>query len=140
MNSAHRHFIGYIFLSSSPSWQSGSGSIMIPLVNMRSDYQFRIFHWIESEINRDKTNHGNDLLPRTKQLLTQSGPVSFEPGWGHDQVHLALMGGDGEMRVMFVTHDGKERICVIRRPMTALGGGILSLFTMPWRSWHQGRS
>ncbi|KAL1551110.1 putative inactive purple acid phosphatase 9 [Salvia divinorum] len=107
-NSAHRHFIGYIFLSSSPGWQSGSGSITIPLVNMRSDYQFRIFHWTESEISPDKTDHDHNPLPRTKHLLAQSDPVSFEPGRGPEQVHLALTDGDGEMRVMFVTHDGKE--------------------------------
>ncbi|KAG6426218.1 hypothetical protein SASPL_110438 [Salvia splendens] len=101
VNSGHRHFIGYIFLSSSPGWQSGSGSITIPLVNMRSDYQFRIFH-------PDKTDHDHNLLPRTTHLLAKSDPVTFEPGRGPEQVHLALTGGDREMRVMFVTHDGNE--------------------------------
>lgn len=109
-NSAHRHFIGYIFLSSSPGWQSGSGSITIPLVNMRSDYQFRIFHWTESEIDPKKQDHDHNPLPRTKHLLAQSDLVSFEPGRGPEQVHLALTGRDGEMRVMFVTHDGKKSV------------------------------
>ena len=75
---------------------------------MRSDYQFRIFHWTESKINPDKMDHDHNPLPRTKHLLAQSDPVTFEPGRGPEQVHLALTDGDGEMRVMFVTHDGKE--------------------------------
>ncbi|KAG8366429.1 hypothetical protein BUALT_Bualt17G0078700 [Buddleja alternifolia] len=107
-NSSHKDFIGYIFLSSSPEWRSGSGSITIPLINLRSDYQFRIFHWVESEINPKKQDHDHNPLPGTKHLLAESESIRFEPGRGPEQVHLALTGRVGEMRVMFVTHDGKE--------------------------------
>ncbi|KAK6133881.1 hypothetical protein DH2020_032371 [Rehmannia glutinosa] len=107
-NSSHQDFIGYIFLSSVPEWQSGSGSITIPLINLRSDYQFRIFHWTESEINPKKQDHDHNPLPQTRHLLAESETVRFEPGRGPEQVHLALTGRAGEMRVMFVTHDGKE--------------------------------
>ncbi|KAK4430061.1 putative inactive purple acid phosphatase 2 [Sesamum alatum] len=107
-NSSHPDFIGYVFLSTSPEWKSGSGSITIPLINLRSDYQFRIFHWTESEINPKKQDHDHNPLPRTKHLLAESETVLFEQGRGPEQVHLALTGHPGEMRVMFVTHDGKE--------------------------------
>ncbi|KAL0363870.1 UNVERIFIED_CONTAM: putative inactive purple acid phosphatase 9 [Sesamum angustifolium] len=107
-NSSHPDFIGYVFLSKSPEWKSGSGSIRIPLINLRSDYQFRIFHWKESEINPKKQDHDHNPLPRTKHLLAESETVVFEPGRGPEQVHLALTGQAGEMRVMFVTHDGKR--------------------------------
>ncbi|KAL3631217.1 prolyl aminopeptidase [Castilleja foliolosa] len=107
-NSSHKDFIGYIFLSSSTGWKSGSGSTTIPLINLRSDYQFRIFHWTESEINPKKQDHDHNPLPGTKHLLAESETVRFKPGHGPEQVHLALTGRDGEMRVMFVTHDGKE--------------------------------
>lgn len=38
----------------------------------------------------------------------QSETVRFESGRGPEQVHLALTGRDGEMRIMFVTHDGND--------------------------------
>ncbi|XP_073054996.1 probable inactive purple acid phosphatase 2 [Primulina eburnea] len=107
-NSSNDNFIGYVFLSSSPGWESGSGSITIPLVNLRSDYQFRIFHWDTSEINPKKHDHDHNPIPSTRHLLAQSELVSFEHGRGPEQVHLALTGRVGEMRVLFVTHDGKE--------------------------------
>ncbi|XP_051122030.1 probable inactive purple acid phosphatase 2 [Andrographis paniculata] len=107
-NSSHHHFIGYLFLSSSPDWKSGSGSITIPLINLRSDYQFRIFHWIQSEVNPKKQDDDHNPLPGTKHLLAESETVAFEPGRGPEQVHLALTGRPAEMRVMFVTQDGNQ--------------------------------
>jgi hypothetical protein len=47
-------------------------------------------------------------LPGTKHLLAASKEVQFESGRGPEQVHLALTGKEDEMRVMFVTHDGKK--------------------------------
>ncbi|XP_027097832.1 probable inactive purple acid phosphatase 2 [Coffea arabica] len=107
--SSNDNFIGYIFLSTSPGWESGSGSISIPLVNLRSEYQFRIFRWIQSEItNATRFDNDHNPLPGTEHKLVESGEVGFEPGRGPEQVHLALTGRVGEMRVMFVTHDGKD--------------------------------
>lgn len=107
-NSLHDNFIGYIFLSSTPEWESGSGSISIPLVNLRSGYQFRIFRWTEAEVIPDLVDHDHNPLPQTKHLLAESEEIGFEPGRGPEQVHLALTGREDEMRVMFVTPDGKE--------------------------------
>lgn len=47
-------------------------------------------------------------MPGTAHLLAESEEVGFESGRGPEQVHLALTGREREMRVMFVTHDGKE--------------------------------
>ncbi|KAI7995996.1 putative inactive purple acid phosphatase 2 [Camellia lanceoleosa] len=107
-NSSSSDFVGYLFLSTSPTWQSGSGSITIPLVNLRSNYHFRIFRWTESEINPKRKDHDNNPLPGTKHLLAQSAELGFEPGRGPEQVHLAFTGREDEMRVMFVSQDGKE--------------------------------
>nr|GMD00396.1 probable inactive purple acid phosphatase 2 [Ipomoea batatas] len=106
--SSNRYFIGYFFLSSSPEWESGSGSISFPLINLRSKFQFRIFRWTESEINPKHQDHDQNPLPGTKHLLARSEEIGFEPGRGPEQVHLAVTGREGEMRVMFVTADGKE--------------------------------
>ncbi|KAL0385989.1 UNVERIFIED_CONTAM: putative inactive purple acid phosphatase 2 [Sesamum radiatum] len=130
-NSSHPDFIGYVFLSKSPEWKSGSGSITIPLINLRSDYQFRIFHWTESEINPKKQDHDHNPLPRTKHLLAESETVLFEPGRGPEQVHLALTGQAGEMRVMFVTHDGKDsfvRYGLTRNKMVKVVGTRVSRY------------
>ncbi|GAA0165530.1 phosphatase [Lithospermum erythrorhizon] len=107
-NSSHSSFIGYLFLSSSPEWESGSGSISIPLINLRSRYQFRIFHWPESEVNKHHTDHDKNPIPGTKHLLVESEEVGFQLNQGPEQVHLALTGRAGEMRVMFVSDDGRE--------------------------------
>uniref|UniRef100_A0A5B6ZW62 Purple acid phosphatase n=1 Tax=Davidia involucrata TaxID=16924 RepID=A0A5B6ZW62_DAVIN len=107
-NSSSDDFIGYIFTSSSPTWQSGSGSISIPLVNLRSNYEFRIFRWTESEVDPSRQDQDHNPLPGTKHLLAKSGELGFDPGRGPEQVHLAFTDHEDEMRVMFVTHDGKE--------------------------------
>lgn len=107
-SSSPKDFIGYFFLSSSPGWESGSGSISLPLVNLRSEYQFRIFRWLESEINPKHQDHDHNPLPGTKHLLVESEKIGFETGRGPEQIHLAYTGQVDEMRVMFVTPDGKE--------------------------------
>ncbi|KAJ6718360.1 INACTIVE PURPLE ACID PHOSPHATASE 9-RELATED [Salix purpurea] len=108
-DSPHDHFIGYKFLSSSPSWKSGSGSISLPITNLRSNYSFRIFHWTESEINPKLHDHDHNPLPGTAHLLAESDVVVFEPGHGPEQIHLAYTDVEDEMRVMFVVGDGEER-------------------------------
>nr|XP_043626707.1 probable inactive purple acid phosphatase 2 [Erigeron canadensis] len=108
--SSLRNYIGYLYLNTSPTWQSGSGSITIPLINLRSKYKFRIFRWSESEIIPTRMDHDHNPLPQPKHLLAETEEFGFGSGHGPDQVHLALTGGVGEMRVMFISGDGKERV------------------------------
>ncbi|KAG8661664.1 probable inactive purple acid phosphatase 2 [Manihot esculenta] len=108
-DSRHDHFIGYKFLSSSPTWESGSGSISIPIINLRSNYSFRIFRWIESEINPKRHDHDQNPLPGTVHLVAESEQVGFDAGHGPEQIHLAYTDSEDEMRVMFVVGDKEER-------------------------------
>ncbi|KAM2439662.1 hypothetical protein EV2_021383 [Malus domestica] len=106
-SSHHDNFIGYKFLSSAPTWKSGSGSISLPLVNLRFNYSFRIFRWNESEVDPNHLDQDHNLLPGTAHLLaTSDNELSFKSGRVPDQIHLAYTDGDDEMRVMFVTLDG----------------------------------
>ncbi|XP_047319935.1 probable inactive purple acid phosphatase 2 [Impatiens glandulifera] len=109
-DSPSNHFIGYVFLSTSPTWQSGSGSLNISLVNLRSNYKFRIYRWTQSEVNPDHQDHDHNPIPGTKHLLAESSELGFEKGRGPEQIHIALTDKDDEMRVMFVTADGKDNI------------------------------
>lgn len=109
-SSHHDNFIGYKFLSSSPTWKSGSGSISLPLVNLRSNYSFRIFRWTEAEVDRNHLDEDHNPLPGTAHLLaTSDDELTFESGRGPDQIHLSYTDADDEMRVMFVTSDAGER-------------------------------
>ncbi|XP_031492308.1 probable inactive purple acid phosphatase 2 [Nymphaea colorata] len=105
-SSDHKNFIGYVFLSSSPNWKSGSGFIDLPLLNLRSSYQFRIFNWNESEINKKHRDHDQNPLPGTRHLLATSEEVSFANYNDPAQIHLAFGSNDDEMRVLFITRDG----------------------------------
>lgn len=107
-NSTHDNYIGYLFLSKSPSWQSGSGSLSLPLINLRSNYSFRIFRWTQSEINPKRQDHDHNPLPQTRNLLGFSEEVSFNSGRGPEQIHLAFADEEDAMRVMYVTRDPKE--------------------------------
>ncbi|KAM1865971.1 hypothetical protein ACFX13_008885 [Malus domestica] len=106
-SSHHDNFIGYKFLSSAPTWKSGSGSISLPLVNLRFNYSFRIFRWNKSEVDPNHLDQNHKPLPDTAHLLaTSDDELSFESGRVLDQIHLAYTDGDDEMRVMFMTPDG----------------------------------
>lgn len=117
-NSSIRNYIGYLYLNTSKNWESGSGSITIPLINLRSGYKVRIFRWFESEIDPTRHDHDNNPLPQPKHLLAETEEFGFGSGYGlgdgsghgPDQVHLALTGGKGEMRVMFLSGDGRESV------------------------------
>ncbi|KAM1210823.1 hypothetical protein PS2_002619 [Malus domestica] len=106
-SSHHENFIDYKFLSSAPTWKSGSDSISLPLVNLRFNYSFRIFHWNESEIDPNHLNQDHNPLPSIAHLLaTSNDKLSFKSGRVSNQIYLAYTDGDDEMRVMFVTPDG----------------------------------
>lgn len=108
-DSSHDHFIGYVFLSSSPTWRSGSGSVSLPLVNLRSNYSFRIFHWTKSEVDPKRQDQDHKPLPGTAHLLAESVGVGFVPGRGPEQIHLAFTEKEDEMRVMFLTERGEDK-------------------------------
>ena len=108
-DSDHENFIGYVFLNSSATWQSGSGSISLPLINLRSNYSFRVFRWVESEVNPKKHDHDNNPLPGTAHLLAKSVEVGFGSSRMPEQIHLGFTENVNEMRVMFLTGDPKER-------------------------------
>ncbi|RZC82995.1 hypothetical protein C5167_045782 [Papaver somniferum] len=107
-NSSHNKWIGYVFLSSCKNWKSGSCSIDLPLVNLRSNYEFRIFRWTDDEVDKEKVDHDHNPLPGTKHFLGKSEELGLEIGNGPQQIHLAFTDNEDEMRVMFITGDGKE--------------------------------
>ncbi|KAL9226167.1 hypothetical protein vseg_002009 [Gypsophila vaccaria] len=108
--SPDQQFIGYIFLNTSPTWETGGGSLTFPLVNLRSGYQFRTFRWSHSTVGPAELDHDHNLLPQASELLAESGEVGFRTPNGPEQAHLGFTEQEGEMRVVFVAGDGGERV------------------------------
>lgn len=107
-NSSDSDFIGYVFLSSCPTWRSGSGAIRLPLVDLRSNYAFRIFRWSDNEVDRSRLDEDHNPIPGTEHRLAVSEELRFEVA-GPQQIHLSFTSEKDEMRVLFVTADGAER-------------------------------
>ncbi|RXH75055.1 hypothetical protein DVH24_029776 [Malus domestica] len=61
-----------MFFSSAPTWKSGSGSISLPLVNLRFNYSFWIFRWNESKVDSNHLDQDHNPLPGTAHLLATS--------------------------------------------------------------------
>lgn len=59
-------------------------------------------------MNATRFDNDHNPLPGTGHLLVESDEIGFQLGRGPEQVHLALTGRVHEVRVMFVTHDGKN--------------------------------
>ncbi|KAI0527249.1 hypothetical protein KFK09_002848 [Dendrobium nobile] len=97
-DSANDNFIGYLFLNSSPSWPSGTRELRIPLVNLRSNYTFRLFRWKPEEVNYHHRDHDHNPLPGMQHRLAESEEVGFEGAYASDQVHLAFTDKEDEMR------------------------------------------
>jgi hypothetical protein len=108
-DSDHQNFIGWIALSSSQGWESGSGSVDIPLVNMRTPYQFRLFSGKHINVS-DGTpvDEDGDPIPSTDLLLAATVSIQFTNYNEPTQIHLALTSSPKEMRVMFVTRESIE--------------------------------
>ncbi|MQM19193.1 hypothetical protein Taro_052192 [Colocasia esculenta] len=107
-NSSHSDFIGYLFLSTSASWRSGSGWIDLPLVNLRSNYAFRIFRWTRDEVDKTRLDQDKNPLPGTQHLLATSAELGFAAPRAAEQIHLSFTNREDEMRVIFITGDGAE--------------------------------
>ncbi|XP_028803632.1 probable inactive purple acid phosphatase 2 [Neltuma alba] len=107
-DSPNDQFIGYVFLSKSPTWKAGLGSVSLPLVNLRSSYSFRIFRWTRSEVDPTHLDEDHNPLPGTAHLLASSEVVSFQSGRGPEQIHLSFTDNDDEMRVVYITKDARE--------------------------------
>eukprot|EP00268_Persea_americana_P063700 TRINITY_DN8292_c0_g2_i1.p1 TRINITY_DN8292_c0_g2~~TRINITY_DN8292_c0_g2_i1.p1 ORF type:complete len:642 (-),score=83.02 TRINITY_DN8292_c0_g2_i1:437-2362(-) len=107
-NSSDSDFIGYIFLSASPTWRTGSGSLTLPLVDLRSNYAFRIFRWTDNDVDWSRLDEDHNPLPGTERRLALSEVLRFG-AMGPQQIHLSFTSEEDEMRVLFVTADGAER-------------------------------
>ncbi|RWR73001.1 Phosphoesterase domain-containing protein [Cinnamomum micranthum f. kanehirae] len=104
-NSPDSDYIGYIFLSSCHTWQSGSCNLTLPLADLRSNYAFRIFRWS----NSPRLDKHHNPLPGTEHRLAVSEELRFEVT-GPQQIHLSFTSREDEIRVLFVTADnGSER-------------------------------
>lgn len=110
-DSDHENYIGWIALASSPGWDSGSGSVDIPLVNMRTPYQFRLFSGQEINVSESTpVDEDGDPLPSTDTFLASSVSIQFANYNEPTQIHLALTSDPKEMRVMFVTRDAIQAV------------------------------
>ncbi|XP_073391958.1 probable inactive purple acid phosphatase 2 isoform X2 [Physcomitrium patens] len=118
--SANDQYIGFIILSTCPTWSRGAGSMKIPLVNMRGPYNFRIFRGISVTLNATSSRNVNrsnnrstttaldkegNPLPDVSTLLAISQDIHFSNYNEPTQIHLALTSNETAVRVMFVTKD-----------------------------------
>ncbi|KAK9750696.1 hypothetical protein RND81_02G214500 [Saponaria officinalis] len=109
-NSSNPQFIGYFFLNSSSTWETGGGSLTFLLINLRGPYQFRVFH--PDLVGPKKVHHDHDQnpLPQTDHMLVESEEVGFVNPSGPEQAHLGFTDREDEMRVVFVAGDGSQRV------------------------------
>lgn len=115
-------YIGYILLSTCPTWTTGTCSLNIPLINMRSSYKFRIFKGVFVNLttnlnvtkNNSKFGNLNDIisldkegnpLPSILKQLAVSAVIHFYNYNEPTQIHLALTSKEDAIRVMFITRD-----------------------------------
>ncbi|EGC32331.1 hypothetical protein DICPUDRAFT_38536 [Dictyostelium purpureum] len=98
-NASATHPNGYIQVSQSPSWKTGSGSLSIPLLNVREDYLFRLWSPVVNSTSPVLKIFTNISLT----VIATSPPVIFnnpnEPG----KSYLSLTNNTDEMRLMWVS-------------------------------------
>ncbi|KAJ7518829.1 hypothetical protein O6H91_20G010200 [Diphasiastrum complanatum] len=100
------HYIGYLLLSSCISWTEGTCSLEVPLVNMRSGYQFRLYHGVPVNISENTLlDEDGNPLPSTATQLAVSKNVDFFNSNEPTQIHLSPTSSAQEMRVLFVIKD-----------------------------------
>eukprot|EP01118_Nematostelium_gracile_P011152 TRINITY_DN391_c0_g1_i1.p1 TRINITY_DN391_c0_g1~~TRINITY_DN391_c0_g1_i1.p1 ORF type:complete len:546 (-),score=112.39 TRINITY_DN391_c0_g1_i1:21-1658(-) len=86
-NSDDEGFIGYLSSNQSVGWQSGTGSVVFELMNMRQPYQFRYI--------RENITTGANITLATSNFVNVSADVPM-------QIHLQFTEDPMEMRVMWV--------------------------------------
>lgn len=94
------HWIGWLNLTSTDSWHTGSGTLNITMRDLRSDLQFRLF--------KAPPDAPSPLEPHT--LPIPAGPpeavsavVTFAGSGRPQQLHLAMTSAASEMRIMWTT-------------------------------------
>jgi len=105
--------MGWRNVTDSPSWQTGSGSISLPLVNMRTDYRFAYVSgtqsskWGELLDLLDNTNTASrERAPNAWQdlpIIATSNNVTFESADEPLQGHIAYPNDPTQMRVQWTS-------------------------------------
>eukprot|EP01132_Coremiostelium_polycephalum_P000616 gene616-765_t len=88
---------GYISLSNSTTWKQGLGSISFPLLNVRSDYIFRIWTPGTTQPTISITTNVTLSIAATSNVVTFQNPN--EPG----KAYLSMTNDTSEMRLNFVS-------------------------------------
>eukprot|EP00160_Parvularia_atlantis_P016812 Unigene5513_Nuclearia_a/m.16872 Unigene5513_Nuclearia_a/g.16872 ORF Unigene5513_Nuclearia_a/g.16872 Unigene5513_Nuclearia_a/m.16872 type:complete len:592 (-) Unigene5513_Nuclearia_a:51-1826(-) len=85
----NQQYVDFLYVSESPTWASGNGSLAFSMINLRRTVHFRYFQY-----------KGNDAY----QLVARSNALAFANVNEPLQGHLALTDNIDEMRVMFTTN------------------------------------
>jgi hypothetical protein len=98
-DSKEENYIGWLPLTKSSSWESGFGNLVLPLLNTRSNYLLRLWHY--------DSNTQQTAVVATSPVLTFKNPN--EP----TNAHLALTQNPSEMRVMWTTRDPLDSVVYV---------------------------
>ncbi|KAM9958260.1 hypothetical protein ACTFIW_001121 [Dictyostelium discoideum] len=117
------HPWGYIKLSQSSSWKSGSGSVSLPLLNVRSDYIFRIW----SPVVNSSSPILNIFPNVTLTLLATSTAVTFKNPNAPDKSSLAFTNSTSEMRLMWISGTNDSPICYYSSDPNSLSNSVTGI-------------
>ncbi|EGG23403.1 hypothetical protein DFA_05535 [Cavenderia fasciculata] len=88
--------IGFLMMSNATSWKQGYGSVSVPLVNVRSEYVFRV--WTPGNSTGSMKIKGLNFT-----TVATSNQVTFENLNEPSKAYLSLTNITSEMRLMFVS-------------------------------------
>ncbi|GAM20511.1 hypothetical protein SAMD00019534_036860 [Acytostelium subglobosum LB1] len=88
--------IGYVKMTTSSTWAKGFGSVTVPLVNTRAEYNFRV--WVPGTKAPTMKVAG-----KTLELAATSNGVNFENPNAPGKVYLAHCNYTSEMRVVWIS-------------------------------------
>lgn len=102
-------YIGWIYLSNAATYTQGFGELVVPnLVNMRTDYSFRVWTCNATKTVR-KPRHAstddvsNKIVDSTCQIQATSNPVTFAEPLAPAQGHLALTQDPTSLSLLWVS-------------------------------------